>query len=194
MGTSYAPLTSTYTTGDFTVSNPDLSGNIYLAVPFNESVSSGDVLTIRATTNAGIVYQATKAAPSGGFKNGRYYTSSGVSLRNISRRTITVGIISYCFDGYGWTNYSDYKLHYWGGADGTQDVSLNSLDRQETKDVGYWSTAQTFYMSSVEVPADITGFKVWYSPSNRWFGDDADASLSSKAYIFNYTDDKAVYE
>ena len=48
-------------------------------------------------------------------------------------------------------------------------------------------------MFTAAIPADATGFKVYHKNSNRWFGDDA-TSANTKAYIFNYSGDKALYE
>ena len=198
MATEYSPLKaegSKYTAGSITLSNPDMTGDIYFTAPFDENQTDQyDDLIFTATDNNGIVYTGKKEAPLSGFMNGQYYYSSAPITLAKTTRTITVGIVSYCFDEYNWTTYSDYKVHYWGGADGAQDVAVTSLNTTETKDVGYWSQPQSFYMSSAEVPADITYFKVYYQPQNRWFGSDADASQYSKAYIFNYSTDNAYYE
>ena len=47
---------------------------------------------------------------------------------------------------------------------------------------------------------DATGYKVWHDApagesSARWFGDtDGNAATQRKAWVFNYSGDKAVYE
>lgn len=51
------------------------SDYLYVAVCINESGAPSE-LTFTVTDNAGKVYSATKAAPTGGFKNGKYYYSS----------------------------------------------------------------------------------------------------------------------
>ena len=51
------------------------SDYLYVAVCINESGAPSE-LTFTVTDNAGKVYSATKAAPTGGFKNGQYYYSS----------------------------------------------------------------------------------------------------------------------
>ena len=107
-------------------------------------------------------------------------------------RTITVGVINYVINELGSSNF---KIHYWGGASGTGDVDLVSTGQTESKSVGsaYWgNAAQTFSMFTADIPSDATGFKIWDSAKNRWFGDDG--STQSKAYIFNYSGDKALYE
>ena len=107
-------------------------------------------------------------------------------------KTITVGIISYLTDpSDGKLNAANFKIHYWGGYDGTVDKSLTSLGTQESKQVGYWdgNPSHTFNLYSVEVPSDITGFKIWYdvpdSSSDYWFGSDGSSS-HSKVYVFDY--------
>lgn len=106
-------------------------------------------------------------------------------------KTITVGVISYIYDELPPSN-NTYQVHYWGGSDGAQNVTCTYSNNTETKDVGYWSSAQTFYMFTVEIPNDATGFK--FHIGDRWFGGDGNASNHSKVYIFNYSGDKAVYE
>ena len=108
-------------------------------------------------------------------------------------RTITVGVINYVTNDIG---YDKYKIHYWGGSDGAKDADLTSTDKTEEKSLGssYWDgSSQTFHMYTVNVPIDITGFKIWHASTDRWFGDDG-SSANSKAYIFNYSGDKALYE
>ena len=51
------------------------SDYLYVDVCINESGAPSE-LTFTVTDNAGKVYSATKAAPTGGFKNGKYYYSS----------------------------------------------------------------------------------------------------------------------
>lgn len=58
----------------FGISNPviDANGDIYLALRFVDSDDS-DALTLTATDSEGNQYECTKAAPTGGFQNGKYY-------------------------------------------------------------------------------------------------------------------------
>lgn len=108
-------------------------------------------------------------------------------------KTITVGVISYLINDPGADNW---KVHYWGGADGAQDANCTATGTTVQKSVGndYWGNdAQTFYVYTAEIPADATGFKVWHSSSNRWFGDDGDPSQYNQAFVFNYSGDKANY-
>ena len=53
--------------------NIDSNNDIYLALRFSDGSTSSDALTFTAITSTGYVYEGTKTAPSGGFKNGRYY-------------------------------------------------------------------------------------------------------------------------
>ena len=57
------------------IPNPTIDGNkdIYLALRFSDGSTSSDALTFTAIASDGNVYVGTKTAPSGGFKNGKYY-------------------------------------------------------------------------------------------------------------------------
>ena len=105
--------------------------------------------------------------------------------------TIHVGVISYVKDDLGLTGW---QVHYWGGSSGASDANMTATGKTEQKAVGsaYWNNAaQTFTMFTAEIPSDSTGYKV--HNGSRWFGDDADATVTT-AYIFNYDGDKALYE
>ena len=110
-------------------------------------------------------------------------------------KEITVGVISYVVNELG---DSGYYVHYWGGSSGAGDALLNrNLAEIAYKSVGseYWSgQQQTFYMYKASIPKDATGFKIYHKSSGRWFGNDGNATTQSKAYIFNYSGDKALYE
>ena len=85
-------------------------------------------------------------------------------------------------------------MHYWGGAK-SGDATCTALNTTEMKSVGssYWSGEQkNFYMFTVEIPEDATGFK--FHIGDRWFGADGDTSKQDTVYIFNYSGDKALYE
>lgn len=107
-------------------------------------------------------------------------------------KTITVGVVSHIYNS---ADIPNYMVHYWGGST-AGDASCTSLGTTKSKNVGYWSTAQTFYMFTAEIPADSTGFK--FRIGDRWFGGDGDASTKNTVYVFSYNDnqgsaDKAVY-
>lgn len=200
MATEYSPLKaegSKYTAGAITLSNPDMTGDIYFTAPFDENQTDQyDDLIFTATDNNGIVYTGKKDAPLSGFMNGQYYYSSAPITLAKTTRAISVGIIEY----FG-NRTTNYYVHYWGnGFDGDALLTASTPQPTESKSVGneYWDNApQTFYMlNPVEVPSNITGFKVKYDDGSNqtWFGDDADASTVSKAYIFNYSGDRAYYE
>ena len=55
---------------------------IYVAICFDESKGADDVLSFTVTDNKGKKYKGTRAAPAGGFKNGRYYyNASAIALQ-----------------------------------------------------------------------------------------------------------------
>ena len=55
---------------------------IYVAICFDESKSADDVLSFTVTDNKGKRYKGSRAAPTGGFKNGRYYyNTSAIALQ-----------------------------------------------------------------------------------------------------------------
>ena len=54
---------------------------VYVALCIDESSSNGDVLNFTVRDNADHFYEGTKAAPTGGFKNGKYYyNTSAIQL------------------------------------------------------------------------------------------------------------------
>ena len=99
-------------------------------------------------------------------------------------KTITVGVIEYVYNETK-SNVGSYQVHYWGGAK-SGDATCTALNTTEMKSVGssYWSGEQkNFYMFTVEIPEDATGFK--FHIGDRWFGDDGDTSKYNTVYIFN---------
>lgn len=123
----------------------------------------------------------------------------------LDKTFIKTGVITFINDpsGWGWDPLQ-WHVHYWGGAE-TADADLvpvmvdSSTQLVETKDVGYWGTPQDFYIYTVGIPMDATGFKVWHdAPSGesaaRWFGADGNATTQRKAWVFNYDGDKVLYE
>lgn len=56
--------------------NQPTSDYLYAAIKFDESKTDGDELTFTVTDVRGNVYECTKTAPAGGFKNGKYYYNS----------------------------------------------------------------------------------------------------------------------
>lgn len=188
---SFAPLQTAgnqYTYGNIVLVNPSMDGDVYFAIPFDENKTNEyDVLEFTATASNGLVYKGEKKAPLLGFLNGGYYYSSTPILISQETKNITVGIISYLVD----ENSNGYQLHFWGGGNGEGDANCIYTGNTESKNVGYWGTEQTFYLYTAEVPKDITGFKVHIG--DRWFGTDG-IQTNTKAYIFNYSGDKAIYE
>lgn len=149
------------------------------------------VVTLSLYNGDQVLYTRT-SKPQPSLKKGQILSMPSMVAEN-NATIISVGVISYVINDLG---DSGYKIHYWGGATGEGDVALVAKGNKENKAVGsgYWdNTSQTFEMFSAPIPNDITGFKVYHSSSNRWFGGDA-SSGNTKAYIFNYSGDKALYE
>ncbi len=70
----YYPNTNVYYYGTIVATLTTATTDyIYLAFFIKESGSSGDVLNFTVIDDAGNYYKGTKAAPEGGFKNGKYY-------------------------------------------------------------------------------------------------------------------------
>ena len=63
---------------------------IYVALCIKESEAAGDELSFKAVDADGKVYTGTKAAPTDGFKNGKYYyNSSAITLTHDASKDIT---------------------------------------------------------------------------------------------------------
>ncbi len=75
---SYYPFADyVYFSSNLIITPPSATtGYLYVAICIDESCSSGDVWTFTVTDASDNVYQGTKNAPSGGFKNGKYYYNS----------------------------------------------------------------------------------------------------------------------
>ena len=122
-----------------------------------------------------------------------------LKLKDISaasaKRVIKVGVISYLHTDPGADNW---KVHYWGGADGEKNADLVATGGTESKQLGasYWSNAsQTFYMYKTTVPSDITNYLVWGDwGEGRWFNESNGNLTKRKAYIFNHGGDHVIYE
>ena len=109
-------------------------------------------------------------------------------------KTVLVGVISYLINEFGEDANKNWKVHYWGGADGAQDAACVATGDTSSRSVGseYWNNeTQTFTMFTAQVPSDATGFKV--RNGDRWFGDDGIVADHCSVYVFNYSGDKALY-
>ena len=100
---------------------------IYVALCIKESEAAGDELTFKAIDADGKVYTGSKAAPNGGFVNGKYYyNSSAITLTHDASQDFNMPTIV-------WTNPStpiepDYKGEYlWASAD--FDITLSGTSR-----------------------------------------------------------------
>ena len=65
-----------------------ISGDIYMSLFFDETCSADDVLTFHVKDADGNKYEGTKAAPNGGFKNGKYYYLSAPIALTLKERRI----------------------------------------------------------------------------------------------------------
>ena len=102
---------------------------------------------------------------------------------------VNVNVISYIYDEGPRNNFT---IHYWNKSGFVGDAKCNYLGKTKMYNVGYWGTAQKFYLYEVEIPDGATGFK--FHIGDKWFGvADGDLSKSNTVYIFNYSGDKALY-
>ena len=86
----YRPLLSDYHTYDITVSRGSATTDpIYCALCFDENNSNGDKLAFMVEDGAGKSHFAWKDAPSGGFRNGKYYYNSSPICLPENAPTIT---------------------------------------------------------------------------------------------------------
>lgn len=89
--TTLNPLSGTGSNGPVTLSSPTITsdGDIYFAMNFNSSLLSTEGMIFRAFDSDGNQYEATKAAPTGGFQNGKYYYGSLTLTRISSGKALT---------------------------------------------------------------------------------------------------------
>ena len=73
----FSSYTNYYSRSELPITNPIVSaeGDVYLALMFYDS-NKNLPLVLKATDTDGNVYSVTKNAPTGGFKNGKYYYGS----------------------------------------------------------------------------------------------------------------------
>ena len=114
-------------------------------------------------------------------------------IKQSGQRTINVNVISYIYNTNGGANY---QIHYWGGKSGIGDTNCISLGETVNKNVGFWSSAQTFRKFVAYIPEDATGYK--FHIGDRWFPDgievgDGSTATSNTVYAFNYDYDRVVY-
>lgn len=108
------------------------SDYLYVALGINENASPS-ALTFTVIDDDGDVYTATKAAPSGGFKNGKYYYSSAATV--LTKQTLVKPTIT-------WTSVADFtekepdELNWyyvngpWNGEDyGPSEFTISGISR-----------------------------------------------------------------
>ncbi len=103
---------------------------------------------------------------------------------------VKVNVINYICNEFG-NNSSYFQMHYWNLKGMTGDAPLTPLNKNVTKNVGYWSSAQTFKQFTANIPKTATGYK--FHIGDRWFGSDGNLSTTNSVYVFNYSGDKATY-
>ncbi len=113
----FSPYVNYYCEDAISINNPSLSdGSIYFALMFNDE-NKNEALRMHAYADDGNVYSITKAAPTGGFANGRYYYGSSTMswlhqvLPASSART-TNGGLYYAPDGNDVTLRGDFPGYY----------------------------------------------------------------------------------
>lgn len=116
-----------------------------------------------------------------------YTVGSGDAYAGMQK--INVNVITYvCNEG----KEEDFTIHYWGGKTGAiGDEKCVPLSKTVTKNVGFWSSAQTFRQYVAYIPEDATGFK--FHIGDRWFGDDGVTASQNTVYVFNYDYDRCLY-
>ena len=109
-----------------------------------------------------------------------------VSASESGMHTVLIGVIDYLYEELG----DGFELHYWGGADGAGDASLNYADENlYSRSLGpeYWNgEAQRFRVYVAEIPDDATGFKLRHPDTDRWFGGNGDALRNDRVFVFEY--------
>ena len=159
------------------IPNPTIDSNkdIYLALRFSDGSTSSDALTFTAMASNGNVYVGTKTAPSGGFKNGKYYygnltlvKSDDKVMPTISWYNVLEEVIPDAYDKYQIKpkdNYIDiglsgiskgYRFYLWSCSNTI--VRLNSLTAKYSGD-------QFLYIYTANTVLDITGTNTIECPS-----------------------------
>ncbi len=121
-------------------------------------------------------------------KKDTYQVGSPETSEVDGMRRINVFVISYVSNS---TNSSNYQLRYWGGKTGAKDAKCSDSQQIKTKNVGFWSSSQTFRQFTAYIPIDSTGFK--FHIGDRWFGTDGSVSAHNSVYVFNYDYDRCLY-
>ena len=123
---AYYPLCapgSQFDAGQYDLYNHSAASDyIYLALCFDESLTNGDELTFIAIKSNGDTYRATKLAPDGGFKNGKYYwNSSPIQLQaNVKQKPTTL----HRNDGGSINEPSGDSNGYYIYGDGSQPLNI----------------------------------------------------------------------
>ena len=130
---------------------------IYVAMRIEESWSDDDELTFTVTDGEGNEYKGTKAAPAGGFKNGKYYyNSSAIQLtkQNLEKPTITWNSVDEYQDEEP-DEYNRYNVYGpWNNETYNNDPSVITISGTST---GYYFSMKngaTIHLSSLTATYD----------------------------------------
>lgn len=141
---------------------------LYVAVCIRES-ETASALNFTVTDNEGYQYKGTKAAPSGGFKNGKYYYSSAATTLtklNLEKPTITWTSV---YEGAAVEPnvYNQYDVYGpWNGS----DYDPSEITISDTS-AGYY-----FYMNW-GATIHLSGLTATYDGNNSFIDSDSDLNL-----------------
>ncbi len=141
--------------GKIRVTLPSVTNNpIYVAMCIDESKSAGDELTFEVVDATGKLYTTTKAAPTGGFVNGKYYYNTTpidlgdykLQLEKPSLSRSDGGYNSELADADAARCFHIYSPS-WSGAGAAQDITM-SMSGTST---GYWFYLWSDAVSTVNI-------------------------------------------
>lgn len=161
------------------IPNPTIDSNkdIYLALRFSDGSTSSDALTFTAMTSDGNIYVGTKTAPSGGFKNGKYYygnltlvKSNDKVMPTISWYNVLEEVIPDSYDKYQIKPKNDYIDIGLSGISKGYRFSLwvcsNTIVRLNSLTAKYTGNSNPFlYIDIANTVLDITGTNTIECPS-----------------------------
>lgn len=148
---------------------------IYVALCMDESISAGDELTFGVVDADNKYYTKTKAAPSGGFKNGRYYyNSSAIDLDYVAQLVKPAGALSGMFtvngsgkqvffsqgnlkyDGESWS-FHTHQYDWFPGSDTATGYPMDLFTWGNISPITYYG--ETYYTGT----ANLSGNWDWGS-------------------------------
>ena len=159
------------------------SGYLYVAVCIRES-ETASALNFTVTDNEGYQYKGTKAAPTGGFKNGKYYYSSAATTLtklNLEKPTITWTSVYAAVEPNVYNYYDVYGPWNGSGYD-PSEITISGTS------AGYY-----FYMNW-GATIHLNGLTATYDGNNSFIISDSDLNLdiSGENSITCENDDQAI--